>query len=61
MILFYKILKISVLNLVLIILPAIDLPGQPVSLIVIDPLVEKESRNIANLAGTESDYVTGCG
>lgn len=47
MILFYKILKISVLSLVLIIHPALDLNGQPVSLIVIDPLVEKESRNIA--------------
>lgn len=51
MILFYKILKISVLSLILIIHPALDLTGQPVSLIVIDPLVEKESRNIANLPG----------
>jgi hypothetical protein len=51
MILFYKILKISVLSLILIIRPALDLTGQPVSLIVIDPLVEKESRNIANLPG----------
>ena len=51
MILFYKILKISVLSLILIIHPALDLTGQPLSLIVIDPLVEKESRNIANLPG----------
>jgi hypothetical protein len=51
MILFYKILKISVLSLILIIHPALDLTGQPVSLIVIDPLVEKESRNIANVPG----------
>ncbi|MCX6260753.1 MAG: DUF4347 domain-containing protein [Bacteroidia bacterium] len=51
MILFYKILKLSVLSLILIIHPALDLTGQPVSLIVIDPLVEKESRNIANLPG----------
>jgi len=47
MTLFYKILKISVLSSILIILPAFDLIGQPVSLIVIDPLVEKESRNIS--------------
>jgi hypothetical protein len=47
MIFFYKILKISVLSLVLIIHPTPDLIGQPISLIVIDPLVEKESRNIA--------------
>lgn len=47
MTLFYKILKISVLSLVLIIRSTLDLIGQPVSLIVIDPLVEKESRNIA--------------
>ena len=47
MILFYKILKISVLSLVLIIRSTLDLLGQPVSLIVIDPLVEKEIRNIA--------------
>jgi hypothetical protein len=51
MTLFYKILKISVLSLILIIHPALDLTGQPVSLIVIDPLVEKESRNIANVPG----------
>lgn len=52
MILFYKILKISVLSLILIIHLAFDLIGQPVSLIVIDPLVEKESRNIsANYPG----------
>jgi hypothetical protein len=51
MILFYKILKISVLSLILIIHPALDLTGQPVSLIVIDPLVEKESRIIANVPG----------
>jgi hypothetical protein len=51
MILFYKILKISVLSLILIIRPALDLTGQPVSLIVIDPLVEKESRIIANVPG----------
>jgi hypothetical protein len=51
MTLFYKILKISVLSLILIIHPALDLTGQPVSLIVIDPLVEKESRIIANVPG----------
>jgi hypothetical protein len=47
MTLFYKILKISVLSSIMIILPAIDLIGQPVSLIIIDPLVEKENRNIS--------------
>jgi hypothetical protein len=31
--------------------PALNVTGQPLSLIVIDPLVEKESRNIANLPG----------
>jgi len=46
MTLFIKVLKISVLILVLIIRSTPDLIGQPVSLIVIDPLVEKESRNI---------------
>ncbi len=51
MILFIKILKISVLSLVLIIYQALDLIGQSVSLIVIDPLVETESRNIANHPG----------
>jgi hypothetical protein len=51
MIFFYKILKISVLSSILIIHLAFDLIGQPVSLIVIDPLVEKESRNIANHQG----------
>jgi hypothetical protein len=47
MILFYKILKISILSLILIVHSTLDLIGQPISLIVIDPLVEKESRNIA--------------
>lgn len=47
MTLFYKILKISVLSSILIVHLAFDLIGQTVSLTVIDPLVEKESRNIA--------------
>jgi hypothetical protein len=51
MILFYKILKISVLSLVLVFHQALKVNGQPINLIVIDPLVEKESRNIANLPG----------
>jgi hypothetical protein len=46
MILFCKILKISVLSLILIVHPTPDLIGQPISLIVIDPLVENEFKNI---------------
>jgi hypothetical protein len=45
--LYSKILKISVLSFQLIILPTFYLTGQPSRLIIIDPLVEKESRNIA--------------
>jgi len=44
---YYKILKISILNFQLIILPTFYLTGQPSRLIVIDPLVENEIRNIA--------------
>jgi len=51
MIFFYKILKISVLSLMLIFHPALNVTGQPLSLIVIDPLVENESRNFANIPG----------
>ena len=47
MILFHKILKISVLSLIIIVHSTPDLIGQPISLIVIDPLVENEIRNIA--------------
>jgi hypothetical protein len=46
MILFCKIQKISVLSLILIVHPTPDLIGQPISLIVIDPLVENEFKNI---------------
>ena len=48
MMVFYKILKISVLSLITIGHSTLDLIGQPVSLIVIDPLVENEIRDIAS-------------
>jgi len=46
MMLFYIILKISALSLLTIVHTTLDLIGQPVSLIVIDPLVGNEIRDI---------------
>jgi hypothetical protein len=48
---YYKILKTSALSLMISILSTYYVTGQISRLIVIDPLVEKESRNIANLPG----------
>jgi len=45
---FYKILNICVLSLITIVHSTLDLIGQPVSLIVIDPLVGNEIRDIAS-------------
>jgi hypothetical protein len=48
---YYKILKTSALSLMISILSTYYVTGQISRLIVIDPLVEIESRNIANLPG----------
>jgi hypothetical protein len=48
MILFHKILKTSALSLTLVIYSTFYLTGQPTRLIVIDPLVANEFRNIAS-------------
>ncbi len=55
--LYHKILKICVLSFTLIIFSTFYAAGQTTRLIVIDPLVENEIRNIkAYLSGAESDH-----
>ena len=46
MTLFHKIQNISVLSIIIIVHSTLDLIGQPIGLIVIDPLVENEIRGI---------------
>ncbi|OFY69998.1 MAG: hypothetical protein A2Y71_12105 [Bacteroidetes bacterium RBG_13_42_15] len=48
MILFHKIHKISVLIIIIIVHSTLNIIGQPLSLIVIDPIMENEIRGIAS-------------